>query len=188
MIFSLRIILMALLPPIEIESELSYAYLHAVAANSGMSCESNGRHADNMGIDATIRVAERFSINSLLTDFSIEVQLKATIANAESREGRIPYVLKGIERYDKLRKTTVNPPKILVVLFLPREQSDWINVTTDHLLVRKCAWWVSLRGAPESNNTASVTVYLPEDQHYNSNNLRTLMARLSMGEELNYGG
>ena len=46
---------MALLPPIETESELSYAYLHAVAAGAGMSCEVSGRHVDNMGIDAIVR-------------------------------------------------------------------------------------------------------------------------------------
>ena len=40
---------MGLLPPIEIESELSYAYLHAVAARAGMSCEVSGRHTDKDG-------------------------------------------------------------------------------------------------------------------------------------------
>ena len=42
----------ALLPP-NIESELSYAYLHAVASRAAMSCRDGNRHEDNNGIDAT---------------------------------------------------------------------------------------------------------------------------------------
>lgn len=33
-----------------IESELSYAYLHAVASHAGASCEATGRHEDNCGV------------------------------------------------------------------------------------------------------------------------------------------
>jgi hypothetical protein len=34
-----------------IESELSYAYLHAVASASGAGCQCGNRHDDNAGID-----------------------------------------------------------------------------------------------------------------------------------------
>ena len=44
-------IMQALSPP-NIESELSYAYLHAVASKAGMACNAGSRHEDNNGIDA----------------------------------------------------------------------------------------------------------------------------------------
>jgi len=39
---------------LDIESELSYAYIHAVAAHAGMECCITGHHSDNRGIDARI--------------------------------------------------------------------------------------------------------------------------------------
>ena len=168
------------------EAELSYAYLHAVAAQAGMSCEVSGRHADKMGVDATIRAVEKFDPNSLLTDFALDVQLKATIQDQKISNDRISYYLKGIDRYDKLRKKTVVPPRIMVVLFLPKEKEKWLQWSEDELALRKCAWWVSLRDAKASNNESGQTVYLPKDQLFHSEGLREIMKRLSLEEELIY--
>ncbi len=62
----------------EIEAELSYAYLHAVAARAGFACDVAGRQSDRAGIDARIHIKERLAPQAVFTDFSIEVQLKAT--------------------------------------------------------------------------------------------------------------
>lgn len=172
----------------ETESELSYAYLHAVAAQAGMSCEASPRQVDNMGIDATIRAVEQFAADSLLTELALDVQLKATIAEQTISDGKISYFLKGVERYNKLRKETVTPPRIVVVLFLPRDSKEWLKWSEDELAMRKCAWWVSLRGATETDNSEGRTVYLPEDQHFHCDSLREIMTRLSREEELNYAG
>lgn len=179
---------MPLLPPIETESELSYAYLHAVSAQAGMACEPTGRHADNQGIDAIIRATDTFAPDSILTDLAVDVQLKATMAEPGEINGRIPFVLHGIERYDKLRRATVLPPRILVVLFLPRDREEWLTWSIEELIIRTCAWWVSLRGAPRSTNTHAVTVYRPTRQHFNPLTLRDMMTRLSREEELLYDG
>jgi hypothetical protein len=179
---------MPLLPAIESESELSYAYLHAVAARAGMSCEVSGRHADTMGIDAIIRASERFANDSLFTDLALDVQLKATATEPSRNAGRISYFMKGVERYDKLRSETVTPPRILVVLFLPADRDEWMKWSKEELAVRKCAWWTSLRGAPETQNSSGQTVYLPENQCLGPEELREIMTRLSREEELNYAG
>lgn len=179
---------MALLPPIETESELSYAYLHAVAADAGMSCEVSGRHADKMGIDATIRAVEQFKDDSLLTDLALDVQLKATIGERTLQDGRISYFLKGVERYNKLRRETVAVPRIVVVLFLPSDPKEWLKWSEDELAMRKCAWWVSLRGAKATDNDSGQTVYLPENQPFHPDGLRGIMTCLSREEELNYAG
>ena len=43
----------------DVESELSYAYLHAVVANAGYECALSGRHSDNAGVDLVFtRVAD----------------------------------------------------------------------------------------------------------------------------------
>jgi hypothetical protein len=69
---------MPLLPPNEVESELSYAYLHAVAASAGMEACVLGRHADKLGIDAAVTANDDFGEGAVLTDITLHVQLKAT--------------------------------------------------------------------------------------------------------------
>jgi len=65
-----------------IEAELSYAYLHAVASKAGFSCEYRNRHLDGAGVDATITEDGRqLAGDSVLTSFSVDVQLKATYLN-----------------------------------------------------------------------------------------------------------
>jgi len=176
------------LPPNETESELSYAYLHAVAAQAGMSCEGPGRQADNMGIDATIHACEKFAPDSLLTDLTLHVQLKATVGTQTLKDGKISYFLSGVERYNKLRRETVAVPRIMVVLFLPPERAEWLKWSEDELAMRKCAWWVSLRGAEATENDTGTTVYLPENQPFHPDGLRGIMTRLSRQEELTYAG
>lgn len=178
----------SLLPPIETESELSYAYLHAIAAKAGMSCEVSGRHADKLGIDAIIRASEIFASDSILTDLALDVQLKATIRQQNLENGKLSYFLDGVERYNKLRKETVTPSRILVVLFLPTNKDEWLKWSAEGLTMRKCAWWVSLRGAEATDNESGQTVYLPENQPFHSEALRDIMTRLSREEELNYAG
>ena len=141
-----------------------------------------------MGIDAAIRASERFADDSVLEDFPLSVQLKATIKPMSLTDGKISYFLNGVDRYNKLRAETVSPPMILVVLFLPSDRGEWLKWSKDELAIRKCAWWVSLRDAAASGNDSGQTVYLPEDQHFHSEELRRIMMRLSREEELNYAG
>jgi len=46
----------AMLTMQNVESELSYAYLHAVASRAQIICECTGRHSDEAGVDAVLRV------------------------------------------------------------------------------------------------------------------------------------
>ena len=64
----------ALTPP-NIESELSYAYLHAVASKAGMACSVGSRHEDNNGVDATLTAWGPFNNGGYLTEVDIKVQM-----------------------------------------------------------------------------------------------------------------
>jgi hypothetical protein len=39
---------------LNIESELSYAHLHAIAGKAAMNCKSGDRHNDGFGVDAEV--------------------------------------------------------------------------------------------------------------------------------------
>ena len=161
------------------ESELSYAYLHAVAAHAGVNCKIANRHDDNAGFDAELNIWGTIPGGGQLTEVDIKVQLKATIATPTETDEHISYFLKGINQYNDLRCETLATPRILAVLFLPREENQWLQHSNERLVLQKCAYWVSLRGAPESTNTSGETIYIPKNQTFDGPGLMTLISRIS---------
>jgi Domain of unknown function (DUF4365) len=175
----------ALSPP-NIESELSYAYLHAVASHAGMACSVANRHADNNGVDASLTAWGPFASGGYLTEISINVQLKATITDPADDGTHLSYFLKGTDRYDDLRSVTVSIPRILIVLFLPPNPVDWMKQSDEQLALCRCAYWQSLRGAPATSNASGTTVKLPKNQMFNAQALHQLAAQLSKLEFPSY--
>lgn len=168
------------------ESELSVAYLQAVAAKVRVSCTGVTRTMDNEAIDATLHGVGAFG--GPMTEITLHVQLKATVAPLTLQGGKFSYFLKGVEGYNKLRSKTSNIPKILVVLQLPSDQTKWLEHSVDQLILRNCAYWVCLAGAVDSTNATGQTIYIPQDQVLSPDGLRQIFARLSNEEELVYAG
>ena len=168
-----------------IKAELSYAYLHAVSARAGFSCEEGSRHEDGIGVDAKLRVKERFGADSTLTNFTVDVQLKATADQPTEVAGKFAYSLR-LKNYDELRSVECQAPQLLVVLILPADKGQWLVHSVERLVCQRCAYWLSLRSAPESPNDTAQTVYIPKDNQLSVQKLRKLMARFSRREVINY--
>jgi len=165
----------------DIEAELSYAYLHAVASRAGVGCKIGSRHDDNAGIDAELTGWGPFT--GYREEIDIKVQLKATVRpKAESQAGYWTYSLAGIHRYNDLRSETISTPRILVVLFLPENAAEWLSLDDNALTLRECAYWVSLRGAKQSSNISAQTVFIPKHQRFDPNGLHNLMDKLSSNQ------
>jgi hypothetical protein len=167
-----------------IEAELSYAYLHAVASRAGIS-EKTGRGSDDAGVDAVLRVRREWPGPWLLTNFTIDVQLKATTAQPAESGGRYSFPLKK-KNYNELRSTRTTSPQVLVVLFLPANDAEWLVHCRESLVARRCAYWLSLYGAPASENETSQTVYIPTGNLLSVENLGLLMNRLANREKIVY--
>jgi len=148
----------------DMESELSYAYLHAVASRAGMSCIPVPRIPDNRGVDAKITAYGPFPTQKRYTRLSvdIDIQLKATRQELPETEDHFSYFLNDLACYNDLRAINLGRHHILIVLLLTGEQSQWLNITAEELILRKSAYWVSLYGAEESQNDSGVTIYLPK--------------------------
>lgn len=173
---------------LNIELELSYAYLHAVASHAGASCEVSNRHQDNAGVDAKITAWGPFPSGGYRQEVDIKVQLKATISDPVEKKGCISYSFSGIQQYDALRSDTLATPRFLVVLFLPKAKSAWLTHSEDALSLSKCAYWVSLLDAPASTNETSQTVYLPKTQRFDVANLENIFDQVAFGAKLKYAG
>jgi hypothetical protein len=146
-----------------IESELSYAFLHAIAGKAGMSCKMGDRHDDSHGVDAEINF-RGVTEHPYIKHVQLNVQLKATVNNPGNDPDFVSYFFQGIQRYNKLRLNDSVCYKILVILFLPADPESWVNCSEDELILKNCAYWVNLYGAEETSNMTGQTIYLPKNQ------------------------
>src|SRR5260221_8526321 len=159
------------LAPGDVEAELSYAYLHAVAAKSAIGCTVVSRHEDNAGIDARLTAWGLSPDGGYRTEVDLNVQLRATISKPAEDDTHYSYFLRGVQRYNDLRTPTVSTPRLLVVLFLPEDADEWIGVGEGELILRRCAYWVSLRGAAATTNSSGETVKIPKVQTFTPENI-----------------
>ena len=88
-----------------------------------------------------------------------------------------------VKNYNDLRAETINP-RILIVVSLPSDEVDWLVQNEDQMVLRRCGYWVSLRGCADTSNLTSVTVELPRSQIFNSMQLQRMMAQAAVGPEI----
>lgn len=70
------------------------------------------------------------------------------------------------------------------MVLVPPKVEDWLQQTETELCLKRCAYWVSLRGQPQSTNQTTVTVYLPRQNIFSVDALKTLMLILASGEPI----
>jgi hypothetical protein len=168
-----------------IESELGYAYLHAVASKAGLNCYNNNRHSDGYGTDATVEFFDKIP-GTYITDVHLRIQLKSTYNYSLDSESNIKFELNSISLYNKLREFSGHPRRILVVLLLPDNPDDWLKCSPEELVLKKAAYWVSLYDAPATNNKSTITIKLPKGNLLTPENLISLCMRIAKDDVPKY--
>jgi hypothetical protein len=69
-----------------------------------------------------------------------------------------------VKNYNDLRKTEVGTARILIVVDLHSAKQRWLRANEKHLVFDRCAYWLSLYGAPETTNKNTVRVDIPRSQ------------------------
>ena len=161
----------ALLTAQDREEALSRVYVRAVAARAGYTTAECDFDRD--GVDLRLHAGGAMRP-------AIDLQLKATINLAVSRDGGYRFPLPR-RNYDALCDQT-QTPRLLVVLDLPEDEAQWMTITAEELVLRRCAYWLSLKGCPERHNRSSVTVYIPGENVFDVEGLRALMERSRQGD------
>lgn len=134
-----------------IEEDLSRAYIQAVAAKAGLNLAIRDRSHD-YGIDGTFHQVSHRDAGREESGFSLESQLKASI-NATVNDQRVTYDLDA-KAFNSLaeraaRKNTC--PAILILLVLPENSDEWIALSEDQLILKKCCYWTTITGATTPN-------------------------------------
>ena len=159
-----------------VKEGLSRAYILAVAHRAGHNC-SLLREFD-YGIDGTFHDVKVRDGRRVESGFAIDFQAKASEA-CEVGEQRVAYHLAAKNHRDLAEAE--GTPRILIVLALPPDPEDWLRISADALIMKRCAWWISLRGHPPTQNKEKQRIEIPRAQVFDVAALRAMMQRVKAG-------
>jgi hypothetical protein len=162
------------------QEALSRAYVQAVAARCGLGCTLLRDFA--YGVDLTLHDISRKGRRYTESGFKLDIQAKS-LAGGVLTETHAVYDL-SVPAYDDLRDPYLGCPRILVVLVLPEQEQDWTTQTEEHLLLRRCAYWMSLKGYPPTENERTVRLPIPRTNVFSIASLQLLMAKVRAREPL----
>jgi len=152
---------------------LSLAYVKAVAATAGLGWYSP--YPDDDSID--VGLAFKGTVGKMRSP-RLELQAKATSRDLIRDDGMIHFPLP-VKNYHDLRDPNVMVPRILVVMLIPKEKDQWLEISDEQMLVRHCAYWQSLRSLPDTTNTVSETVHVPVSQRFDVCGLLKIMDQIA---------
>jgi hypothetical protein len=133
------------------------------------------------GIDVTVHPIHRRENRYIETGFNLDIQAKSTF-RATVMADEVLYDLE-VKSYDDLRAIDVGTPRILVLLVQPENELEWTEMDEEALRLRRCAYWISLKGREPTSNTETVRVSIPRANRFSVEALQGIMERLRTGEE-----
>ncbi|MCU7976574.1 DUF4365 domain-containing protein [Shewanella sp. SW36] len=154
---------------------LSRAYVSAIAAQIGF--RSAIPDVDDDSVDLILK-GRGFA--STIRNPQLEIQLKCTACN-DGCEEYFSYKLP-IKNYNDLRGDNLLCPRLLFVLVVPNETDAWLSYELDHMKMKHCCYWISLRDLKETTNGTSVTIKIPRE------NILTATSMLLLMESASHGG
>jgi hypothetical protein len=161
------------------QEAVSRAYIHAIAARCGLGCSF--RDFD-YGIDLTVHSISRVGHRYAESGFNLDIQAKSS-TTAVVTPTSVLYDME-VKSYDDLRDPGVGCPRILVLLVMPEDEPAWTEQSEDHLLIRKCAYWISLKGMTPTTNTATIRVPILRTNLFSVDALNQLVDKVRRREEL----
>ncbi|MCL9792977.1 DUF4365 domain-containing protein [Frankia sp. AgKG'84/4] len=151
----------------------SLAFTYAIAAAA--RCTISELRSDVEAVDYTVRqVAGHRRYSSSVVD----VQMKCTSQDVLRDDGvhwRLP---RG--HYDALRNPKSYNRKILVVLLVPDDVTQWLTTTPEHMILAGSAFWTCVEGH-EATTGSSKTVVLPRHNNYDVEQLLGILHRIGNG-------
>ena len=157
------------------KQQFSFAYARAVAAVARVAVDQPSLDDDSVDLSFRQRGG-----GGIMRSPQLDAQVKCTeVANIQANH--IAYPLK-LKNYDELRPTDLLVPRILIVVTVPDDLVEWLNHSEQELAMRKCGYWVSLRGMAATANQANVTVHLPRVNQFTGAQLMQIMQRIGNGQ------
>lgn len=112
----------------------------------------------------------------------LEAQLKCTSQKIID-EDNLRFPLK-IKNYNELRDERLHVQRVLIVVIAPNHLNDFLEQSEESLVLKHCAYWMSLRGYAETVNSSTVTVQLPRKNIFSVESLTDMMTKIGNGQFL----
>ncbi len=163
------------------QEQLSRAYVHAVAAHAGLIFEPA---TTDYGVDGSIRFIQKREGRRFVCGHSLDVQLKAT-TNWVFETDDVIYDVEAktyndlVDRFNEPRGT----PMVLILMCLPKDEVEWLSITTEQLILRHCCFWCRVGGA-KTNNTATQRIRIPRSHRLDQASVGELLDKVKKGEAL----
>ncbi len=158
------------------QEAFSRAYVYAVVARAGLIFTLPGY---DVGIDVCLHTValrgRRYGPGGVQLDLQVKSTTRPII-----RAGQLLYDLE-VKNYDDLRLLSPMCPRLLVVVVLPADESQWLSQSPEELTLRHCAYWVWLGEAEPASATTTVRVALPLVNVFSVSALQEMVSRLERG-------
>jgi hypothetical protein len=156
------------------KEEFSHAYVKAIAACAGFAWSKPS--VDDDSVDLCLH--ERGGGGTVRSP-RLDLQLKCKASDTPTNPD-FSYSLK-IKNYDDLRDVNVQVPRILVVVLVPDDVTQWLNHSEPEMALRRCGYWQTVRGLGPSANDEGQTVQMSRTKLFNVAALRDMMIRIGNG-------
>lgn len=161
----------AAIPDNSLKEYLHCAYVQAVAAQAGYTCEFS---THDFGVDARISEVRHYENGRYRANgMHFNVQMKAT--QNYNQNGRSTKYELDAEAHDRLVAHDEGSI-VLIVFCVPKVATDRFLVNEDGLTIYRCCYWYP-RPDTMTPNKRSVTIDLPRANLFDPNACRSLMER-----------
>ncbi len=154
------------------KEKFSDAYLQAIAAVA-----EYGLAKPNPDSDSVDWIISAQGVGETIRRPRLEVQMKCT-ARDIVQPTHLHFPLE-VKNYNDLRHPDPLTPCILIVVTVPDILDEWIAHSEAELSMRRCGYWISLCGEPETSNTSTITIPIPRIQTFTPQALKRMMQRIN---------
>jgi hypothetical protein len=148
------------------------SHIYALAGMAGLNYKVDKFDYGVDGQFTPVTVRNNRRVNS---GFSLDFQAKATI-NWEWRNSFIVYDLEAKTYNDIVSRTPAETTLILILLCLPKNETDWHLADEEATTLRHCCYWHSFTGDITSNEQTK-RIYIPVENRLTPEVLKELLAK-----------
>ncbi|AKT37193.1 DUF4365 domain-containing protein [Chondromyces crocatus] len=163
----------------DVKEHLALAYVYAVATRA--RCSFDQPRVDRDSIDVKLGFRNDGDPEAVLRSPELALQVKAC-TTAPTSDADLTFFLKRKNHHDLVKRAQT--PRLLVVVHLPSDPAEWLHLSEQQLVLRRCGYWLDLKGHTPTMNETGETVRLPRHQIFDPPTLERLMRCAARQEDL----
>lgn len=132
------------------------------------------RNVHDYGVDGQFDPIVIRGTRRVTTGFHLPFQAKSTV-DWTLQDGEIVYDLESKTYNDVVTREESESPLLLVLLCLPKTQSDWHSVAADVTTLKNCCYWHHFSGQPVQNEKSTKRIKIPSGQILTPSSLTQLL-------------